>query len=410
MFLSKTAPTLYEALEDVEARFIYPLPTSELSQPERLLFQIEQAYWYYEDYKADKYDSLPHFNTLKSFASTIFQHCKILKDFSSLFKQIFADFANYKAEIPACGCIMVNPSMTKIVLVRTYDGKNWTFPRGKLNEGETELECAIREVFEETGFNTAPHCNENDFFVSIQDRKKLQMYIASNVPEDTVFSIMTRKEISDVKFHPIDNLPSRTYHVHPFIPNLKRWIKKKKSEQNNSNKSNNNISASNNKKPVEKKEKKKKEKTSNTRSKSNIFRNNFDSRNAATFATADKKGWSVNDMFEANKKITGRLYEYDGNPHNFGDWHPKYVNYVEKEGQAWSSGGNNIDEEYSMLINQSLRLGEKVLHGRDMDDLQLPSSITSNKNGKTFFKSFKLDTNYIMEGFDEALTQHPIQI
>ena len=51
------------------------------------------------------------------------------------------------------------------------------------------------------------------------------MYIsvALNVPEGTVFIPQTRKEVSRVAFHLIDNLPN-TYGVHVFIPKLKRWI------------------------------------------------------------------------------------------------------------------------------------------------------------------------------------------
>lgn len=37
-----------EALEKIEARFIYNLPETELSHIERLFFQIEQAHWFYE--------------------------------------------------------------------------------------------------------------------------------------------------------------------------------------------------------------------------------------------------------------------------------------------------------------------------------------------------------------------------
>ncbi len=32
-----------------------------------------------------------------------------------------------------------------------YD--DWDFPKGKLEDGETDLECAIRETLEETGFS-----------------------------------------------------------------------------------------------------------------------------------------------------------------------------------------------------------------------------------------------------------------
>ena len=34
-------------LEDVETRFLYNLPPSELARSERLFFQIEQAWWFY---------------------------------------------------------------------------------------------------------------------------------------------------------------------------------------------------------------------------------------------------------------------------------------------------------------------------------------------------------------------------
>jgi mRNA-decapping enzyme subunit 2 len=40
--------TLDQALDKVEARFIYNLPESELCHIERLFFQIEQAHWFYE--------------------------------------------------------------------------------------------------------------------------------------------------------------------------------------------------------------------------------------------------------------------------------------------------------------------------------------------------------------------------
>jgi len=30
---------------------------------------------------------------------------------------------------------------------------NYGFPKGKINENESDIECAIREVYEEVGFN-----------------------------------------------------------------------------------------------------------------------------------------------------------------------------------------------------------------------------------------------------------------
>lgn len=70
--------TLEDALEDVEDRFLYNHLQSELEQPDRLFFQIEQAWWFYEDFMADRVSHLPHFKQLKSFAEKIFDHCPLL--------------------------------------------------------------------------------------------------------------------------------------------------------------------------------------------------------------------------------------------------------------------------------------------------------------------------------------------
>jgi hypothetical protein len=62
----------------------------------------------------------------------------------------------------------------------------------------------------------------------------------------------------------------------------------------------------------------------------------FDERNEDTFGTeaaaggaggGAEAGWSVQDMFAVNARLTGQTYSYDGNPHNFGDKHPQYVKY-----------------------------------------------------------------------------------
>ena len=71
--------------------------------------------------------------------------------------------------------------MTKIVLVCGWSGKSWGFPKGnlihvltypltyllfvagKIDENELPLKCAIRETFEETGFDCTNYTNEEDF-------------------------------------------------------------------------------------------------------------------------------------------------------------------------------------------------------------------------------------------------------
>ncbi|MBL4898370.1 MAG: NUDIX domain-containing protein [Colwellia sp.] len=48
------------------------------------------------------------------------------------------------------GVFLFDPKYNKILLVQSH-GKFWGVPKGTKNEGEEDIECAIREVREETG-------------------------------------------------------------------------------------------------------------------------------------------------------------------------------------------------------------------------------------------------------------------
>ena len=55
----------------------------------------------------------------------------------------------------SCGAIVIykQGDRCKILLVRNHNGRNYSFPKGHVEQGETEQETAIREVYEETGLN-----------------------------------------------------------------------------------------------------------------------------------------------------------------------------------------------------------------------------------------------------------------
>ena len=97
--------------------------------------------------------------------------------------------------------------------------------------------------------------------------------------------------------------------MHPFIPKLKRFISKHK--------------------PKIVKKNGKKVKKSNSSGEVIGANERFDDRNNVTFDDykESRNRWGVEAMFAANAKLTGRTYDYDGNPHAFGDSHPQYVKY-----------------------------------------------------------------------------------
>ncbi len=55
---------------------------------------------------------------------------------------------------PVAGGVVVNGEGQVLLAYSTYAGQGWHFPKGGLDEGETPLECAVREVEEEGGVKT----------------------------------------------------------------------------------------------------------------------------------------------------------------------------------------------------------------------------------------------------------------
>jgi 8-oxo-dGTP diphosphatase len=56
-------------------------------------------------------------------------------------------------EVRAAGGIVVRDGKVLVVHRPKYD--DWTFPKGKAEEGESDEDCALREVYEEAGLRCA---------------------------------------------------------------------------------------------------------------------------------------------------------------------------------------------------------------------------------------------------------------
>jgi 8-oxo-dGTP pyrophosphatase MutT (NUDIX family) len=48
------------------------------------------------------------------------------------------------------GSIMISP-LNKVLIIQGRCTGKWSFPKGHSNDNETQLDCAIRETYEETG-------------------------------------------------------------------------------------------------------------------------------------------------------------------------------------------------------------------------------------------------------------------
>ena len=233
-----TAPTktttnldLDAALEEVATRFLVHLPDSELQSGDRLFFQIEQAHWFYEDFLADADgSSLPHLH-LRKFASKLFNSVELLKPLKAHYEELFDEFRAYKGKIPVCGCVLLDPSLTKVVLVQNWAKTSWGLPKGKLNQNERKSECAKREVGEETGYDVLCDLDENEALELVNQDQHAAMFCVPDVDPSFDFQPRVRKEISNVKFFPLDQLPAKQWGVGQFVPKIKRWVKQYKKKR-----------------------------------------------------------------------------------------------------------------------------------------------------------------------------------
>lgn len=167
----------------------------------------------------------------------------------------FEEFLAYKTRVPVRGAILLNHELDSVLLVRGWkNGASWSFPRGKINKDEPDLDCAIREVWEETGFDVrkaglVPKDEDVKYIeMSIRDQH-MRLYVFRDVPIDTYFEPRTRKEIGKIQWYKLMELPTQKkgknrqsngtagdlashankfYMVAPFINGLKKWITQQK--------------------------------------------------------------------------------------------------------------------------------------------------------------------------------------
>lgn len=152
-----------DVILELLSRFIVNLPAKEL-QPERIFFHMQEAYWFYLDFILHSFNQ-PYLN-LKAFSQVLFEDCPFAicpgKDFNNL----YSGFRDYQGQIPRYGAILLNQTLDKVLLVMNWKQTNYSFPKGQINQGETELDCAAREVWEEIGYSLTNSISEKASFLN----------------------------------------------------------------------------------------------------------------------------------------------------------------------------------------------------------------------------------------------------
>ncbi|OMJ71201.1 hypothetical protein SteCoe_30669 [Stentor coeruleus] len=223
---------MQEALEQVYYRFLFFLPEEE-REPERVMVNMEQAHWFYED-ELVRDMSVPSMK-FPVFVREIQNLYNVLPDWNT--KDLIELYESYKSHIPVRGAIILNTNMDKVLLVTNFNGRAYSFPKGKINEDETDEACAIREVLEEVGFDISPMISSGDY-LEIEDGH-MRLYIVSGASEDYEYLTRTKGEIGKIEWVKLDDIPSQKYKnasiyrnfrfnkVHKFLYELRKWIKSK---------------------------------------------------------------------------------------------------------------------------------------------------------------------------------------
>jgi mRNA-decapping enzyme subunit 2 len=220
------------------SRFILNLPKEEQTT-DRIFFHLQGAHWFYQDFYAgkkefiDKGKKCPR-SKLKQFTKILFRQCPFLKHSPpQYFEDAFARFNSYILKIPVYGAIILNNTHDKVLLVTNYHKTSYSFPKGKINQNESGLECAIREVWEETGINIRPFLTEKDLIVyQPSPEEKKTLYIVRGIDESIIEKAapQARCEIGSIEWIKITDIEDskddyKFKNISPFTKPLRIWIR-----------------------------------------------------------------------------------------------------------------------------------------------------------------------------------------
>lgn len=169
----------------------------------KLYIEIEKIHWFYLDNYVYKY-KYKHY-TLTKFIYKIYELYNIDINNNIIIKEYVKIYYKKRQKLPLSGCVIFNKAYNKVLLVKNKGSKSWSFPKGKIEYMENPLDCAIREVYEETGLNIENIIDENISIESTLRGVKVYLYVI-NIEEVKNFAPQIQNEISEVKWHSLKNI------------------------------------------------------------------------------------------------------------------------------------------------------------------------------------------------------------
>lgn len=100
----------------------------------------------------------------------------------------------------SCGAVLTDDD-GKILLLKHREG-NWDFPKGHVEEGESEIETALREIKEETGLDAEilPDFREEISYVLKNGKKKTVIFFLGKVRGRNIKISLQEEEVGEYRF------------------------------------------------------------------------------------------------------------------------------------------------------------------------------------------------------------------
>ncbi len=94
-------------------------------------------------------------------------------------------------------CVAIVYRGKKFLLIKNAYSRNWTFPGGQVEKGETEEETARREAFEETGLKNlvfVPHFRKENIYPMFRGTKRVERHVLFFLAESKTGDIVLSHE------------------------------------------------------------------------------------------------------------------------------------------------------------------------------------------------------------------------
>jgi hypothetical protein len=103
---------------------------------------------YLQDQIADNFAHIPHLPKFEPFSRAFVMYSAYFShEFKNSFDEHFFAYKDHQHRIPVYGAALLTPDLSKVLLLSSFRSNSvYGFPKGKINQNEDEVDCALREM------------------------------------------------------------------------------------------------------------------------------------------------------------------------------------------------------------------------------------------------------------------------